>query len=250
MEQNAVYSLLPHGADYPRSCYPVGTDEVSGDGTFPFTFRRALLPYNQCPSDDSVKRYTANAGEPKGSYYSCLGPTYIFPDKCGSPPQPFASYYSGTNLPYVATSPNYFNGYVDSLEKTPGMFNPAGLAVTVAQVRDGLSNTIALGEGVSIEANKRYGKDFSEWYYWTYALSTTAVPINYRTDPTIDCATDPLRSAQNQNLAFGFKSRHPGGANFLFGDGSVRFLSQGISMTTYQLLGARDDGQAIPADGQ
>src|SRR5262245_40989495 len=242
MEQTALYSLLPRGADSPRSCYTVGTDEVSGDGTFPFKFRRASLPYNQCPSDDSVRNITSNPSEPRGSYYSSLGPTYIYPDKgCGLTLLPFASYYSGSNLAYFATAPDYYNGYVDSLSKAPGMFNPAGFAVRTADVTDGLSNTIALGEAVAGEANKRNGKDFSEWYYWTYALSTTAIPINYRTDVQ-DCSV-PLRSAQHQNIAFGFKSRHSGGANFLFGDGSVRFLTQTISMDTYQLLGARDDGQ-------
>jgi prepilin-type N-terminal cleavage/methylation domain-containing protein/prepilin-type processing-associated H-X9-DG protein len=243
MEQEGLYSLLPNGADSPQSCNTVGTDEVNGNGSFPFTFRRASLPYNQCPSDESIKTIVSPP-EPRGSYYSSLGPTYIFPDKgCGNSLLPFASYYSGTSLPYVATAPNLYNGYVDNLTKTPGMFNPAGIRVSIAEVLDGLSNTIAIGEAVAIEANKRNGKDFSEWYYWTYALSTTAIPINYRTDVR-DC-TIPLRSAQHQNIAFGFKSRHPGGANFLIGDGSVRFLNQSISMNTYQLLGARSDGQAI-----
>jgi prepilin-type N-terminal cleavage/methylation domain-containing protein/prepilin-type processing-associated H-X9-DG protein len=241
MEQESLYSLLPNGADSPQSCYTVGTDEVSGNGTFPFTFRRASIPYNQCPSDESIKALLTPP-EPRGSYYSSLGPTYIFPDKgCGNSLLPFASYYTGSSLPYVATAPNLYNGYVDNLSQTPGMFNPAGIRVGIAEVLDGLSNTIAIGEAIAIEANKRSGKDSSEWYYWTYALSTTAIPINYRTD-IADCSI-PLRSAKHQNIAYGFKSRHPGGANLLFGDGSVRFLNQSISMNTYQLLGARSDGQ-------
>ena len=44
----------------------------------------------------------------------------------------------------------------------------------------------------------------------------------------------------------GFKSRHPGGANFTMADGSSRFLAEDIDYTTYQMLGARADGEALP----
>ena len=44
----------------------------------------------------------------------------------------------------------------------------------------------------------------------------------------------------------GFGSSHDGhGANFGFGDGSVRFLKQTIDPTVYQRLGHRCDGETI-----
>ena len=43
----------------------------------------------------------------------------------------------------------------------------------------------------------------------------------------------------------GFKSLHPNGAQFTFGDGSVHFLTQTIDHTTYQMLGDRQDGNAV-----
>jgi len=46
-------------------------------------------------------------------------------------------------------------------------------------------------------------------------------------------------------VSFGFKSRHSGGCNFCFADGSVHFLSQSIDHRTYQLLGCRNDGQPV-----
>jgi prepilin-type processing-associated H-X9-DG protein len=47
----------------------------------------------------------------------------------------------------------------------------------------------------------------------------------------------------------GFGSSHVGnGANFAFGDGSVRFLKQTIDPTVYQRLGHRCDGELIDGD--
>jgi len=45
----------------------------------------------------------------------------------------------------------------------------------------------------------------------------------------------------------GFGSEHPGGAMFAVGDGSVRFISETISPTTYANLGNRHDGK-LPED--
>ncbi|MFO0911161.1 MAG: DUF1559 domain-containing protein [Isosphaeraceae bacterium] len=47
---------------------------------------------------------------------------------------------------------------------------------------------------------------------------------------------------------FGFRSMHPGGANFLFGDGSVRFLKDTIDRRVYRSLGTRAGGEVISAD--
>ena len=46
----------------------------------------------------------------------------------------------------------------------------------------------------------------------------------------------------------GYSSRHPGGANFAFGDGSVRFLKSSISPRIFRRLGNRADGEMISAD--
>ena len=43
-------------------------------------------------------------------------------------------------------------------------------------------------------------------------------------------------------------SRHPGGAGFLFADGSVHFLKKGIDHVNYNALGSRNGGEVISGD--
>jgi prepilin-type processing-associated H-X9-DG protein len=44
-------------------------------------------------------------------------------------------------------------------------------------------------------------------------------------------------------------SRHPGGANVVLADGSVRFLKESTSLPVIWSLGSRAQGEAISADG-
>ena len=104
-------------------------------------------------------------------------------------------------------------------------------------IRDGLSNTIFMGELRALCT----GAPRSGWVNSTNGCGyiTTTVPINYDS-----CGHDSLwrdvngcRTTCNGNVTNGFKSCHPGGAQFLFGDGSVSFLSEGIDGWAYQVLG-------------
>ena len=58
-------------------------------------------------------------------------------------------------------------------------------------------------------------------------------------DHPINCAVTDWKS----NDSFG--SYHRGGAQFVFCDGSVRFLPEAINAATYANLANRNDGQAI-----
>ena len=80
------------------------------------------------------------------------------------------------------------------------------------------------------------------------------MPLNWQTNKTIcsDAAGAAFGSADWQcrfsYASKGFKSAHPGGANFCLADGSVRFLKASISLATYCALGSRAGGEVVSSD--
>ncbi len=130
--------------------------------------------------------------------------------------------------------------------------------ITFALYRDGLSNTFLVGERRSPAAitGQYVGGDtiwagtnddnFPDWQGFSLHIGTCdlASPLNQKT------ATPP--SAAGGQPYIGFSSLHAGGANFLFGDGSVHFINENIATgppakpgSTYQNLAAIADGQAV-----
>jgi len=83
-----------------------------------------------------------------------------------------------------------------------------------------------------------------------FSLINTVVPPSIGTYRFGWCA---LRGGNpNSNASDGqyqnVNSNHPGGANVLFGDGSVHFLKSSIAIRTYWALGTRNGGEVISSD--
>jgi prepilin-type N-terminal cleavage/methylation domain-containing protein/prepilin-type processing-associated H-X9-DG protein len=134
---------------------------------------------------------------------------------------------------------------------TNGMFGP-GFMRQLSSVTDGLSNTLAIGEFVQKDEDPT--SSFKDWpgnvRPWLLAGDTTCGtmcvkvlvwPINAKVDRSSSTLSVPYN-----HLPMG--SHHSGGANFLLADGSVRFLSDTISLDLYQSLGTcnGDESEQVP----
>lgn len=117
----------------------------------------------------------------------------------------------------------------------------------IADIVDGTSNTLAVGERAtfpdSLRAASAFGINLNNrcgTNSWAGAVSALGVAGNY----PINATATPSDGYRPYCC---FSSWHPNGAHFVFADGSVHFLNENIDTTTYKSLGARNDGRTIGA---
>jgi len=128
-------------------------------------------------------------------------------------------------------------------------------SVRLADVTDGSSTTFLFGERFHRDPEHDLqqpvvwpeGSPLARIGKWGYVADmrananvvlSTPVKINYRVPPGGDSST-----VVDRDCAFG--SGHPGGANFAFADGSVRFLSDSTPLSVLQALSTRSGGEVV-----
>ncbi|WP_166830958.1 DUF1559 domain-containing protein [Thalassoroseus pseudoceratinae] len=183
-----------------------------------------------CPSDILPEQANNNYG--KSNYLGNMGNVRNWPN------QALSDWGCNTGV-----RGDTLNGVYRSSNNNTNIYPTA-----MRDIIDGTSNTVCIGE-VSVSENVT-ASNIGDGAYPIWAggnpngrgcgdelglgshlrLMDRITPINQRINA-------------ESNLSFG--SQHPGGAQFVFGDGSVSFLSENIDVVTYENLGQRNDGQVV-----
>lgn len=241
IDQAPIFNALDFSLEGPAWGVTNFEGQVDSNGKL---YRHLLLPALQCPSGTSPAidghsartNYALSMGnQSMPAHGTSWGRCNLFPGN---------NFGTGAAGHGNTANPSQVSGFVSRLN----------WAAKFRDLTDGSSNVIAGGEiRPQCGDHTRNG-----WYHFNSMWVATTAPINYpvkcvREDPGWNQGADPNAGRgpcnhwQNWQTSQGFKSRHTGGAQFILGDGSVRFISENIDYMTYQRLGDRRDGEPIEA---
>jgi prepilin-type N-terminal cleavage/methylation domain-containing protein/prepilin-type processing-associated H-X9-DG protein len=146
-------------------------------------------------------------------------------------------------------------GHPTSADFTNCVMGTPAARVTIPSVTDGTSNTIMIGERVTDPVG-----DWGAWYYADQdsisGIETNSVFAAYGTAngqsngipcpiPAWPTAFSPTNLCAYNN----FSSKHTGGANWAFADGSIHFLTWNLSHDQWMALATKAGGEVIDFSG-
>jgi len=235
LDQRPLYNSINFGFQYsPGGAWQIGLSSLALVNT---TAATTLLNSLICPSDPAPPSASpgvygaapTNLLNPASNYVASAGTTISFGCTWGPPPW-------GCSVDGASEGTMY-----------------AFRAIKFAEISDGLSNTLLIGEigrgPTSAGANQ------SPWFAaWTNSVQRLASAGINQPFASIQPKPSCYVAANNDTPAFGaqnvlgFGSYHPGGANFLFCDGSVKFLRSSTNLTVLSALGTRAGGEVVSQD--
>lgn len=194
---------------------------------------KSVISTYMCPSDVLPKQDDNGYG--KSSYCVCLGSDepWYYQLQNGGPSWSEPSGATGQNGMFRLAQTNDYH-HVTSF----------------ADLTDGSSNVIAIGE-VSESPNVSRTMIDRVFPLWAGGNNSWAGQWRISSWARIAGPYTPINSKDLTEIVgltladFAFSSKHPGGANFVFGDGSVHFLSETTDATVYGRLADIRDGNPV-----
>ena len=241
------YWTLPQ-TGYVRS-YP-GPNGPIGNDVRLRTARHSLIPGFYCPSDRTPapnELHTAEFGFWRGNYRGCTGTGDMYGFRAGNADVgPIGVGIFGV-LPGQSIDPS-------ARIKTRG--------VRIGKVKDGLSKTVLLGEGL-VPLNEGWGGVLGETIYGNMggALMSCSTrpndsapdivygpcPASFRdvgyTAPCISRGSSQWWQPAARGSYAAARSKHPGGVTAAMADGSVHFATDDIDSLIWRSLGTRAGGE-------
>ncbi|MBA4107379.1 MAG: hypothetical protein C0485_16705 [Pirellula sp.] len=235
IEQQAVYQGIKNGLQTTKGKLKFGPPRgLNGSGMAAPDIRPFIekqYPFLSCSSDDTAQPstdfwYWEGISVGSTNYKGVIG------DSVMSDGSARGSLSPPVGFPLTTGSvPDSHN-----TAETNGLFgrNTSVKPIALKSITDGQSNTFMVGETVT-------GQDFHGAAFFADGdFGTCGVPINYF-HVGLDVAA--LKNSPQWMQSRGFKSVHPGGVNFVMGDGSVQFVNEGIDTVAYRSLATRDGGE-------
>ncbi len=139
----------------------------------------------------------------------------------------------------------------------PTHVTPGQPTVRLADIRDGLSNTVFAAEVVQGQGADQRG------FTWSGQCSgiTSFLGPNTLSPDVLTVANEcvypftinPPCTYENApgagpSVLLASRSRHPGGVSVVLGDGSVRFIKNSIALSTWRALSTTKGGEVVSAD--
>lgn len=225
----------------PPGWIGVTSNQVDIQGTNGWSWAARLLPHLEQTALYNSIDFNSPVGSPTNSAPRTR-PLAIFRCPSDIGPQSWTINTAGTSTPLTVVSSASYSGVFgnDEIEECDGLAVGApcgsdGLfflnsLVRFADITDGLSNTLMVGE--------RLTRPNHGWLYtWTGVISGGENPIvRILGDTDITPNRDLIHMDE-------FASDHTGGAQFVMGDGAVRFISNSIDLNLYRSLASRAGGE-------
>jgi prepilin-type N-terminal cleavage/methylation domain-containing protein/prepilin-type processing-associated H-X9-DG protein len=231
------------------------TTETCGGWMFrilPFIEQGNLqLPLNSVTSTAQIADTINTIGSNQVQIYMCPSDPLVTNKSPGTPPsggRALTSYLGITGndewLESGFYGSNGRNGMFPVYSWIGSTMDKSG--VRMLSVTDGLSNTTMVGERPPADPVTSGG---FRWGWWRGSDFNTVLGNPSRESSIVTGCPDPAYfrpdNPNNKCAATHYWSMHPGGANWLLGDGSVRFIPYSAGTTTLPQMASRDGGEVI-----